>query len=272
MLIAVAMSLNAGLARAADPNVGRAISTHVVQCIDVLGPGGRYQLTGDLDCLLVMITIQDGASLDLNGYKLSAPDGDTEINLIGTGTILKNGDVGPSAHYAIRVGGEGGHTVKDVVAPSGDGTVLVESNNNRLINNTISGVNSGALLIGGNNNELRGNTIVCGRLLFFDLACVNIVGTANIVIDNDISFSLGSPTCTLDLNAGLGIHGDANLVRRNLVTNSIVGIRIDTGSENVIARNTALHNCLDLVDATGDCTHNTWRNNTFETSSPACIK
>ena len=218
MLIVVAMSLNAGLASAADPNVGRAKAPHGVQCIDVLGPGGRYELTGDLNCLLVMITIRDGASLDLNGYTLGDPHGDTEILLSGTGTTLKNGDVGPSAHYAIWVGGEGGHTVQDVVAPSGDGTVTVSSNNNRLIDNIISGVNAPVLGVGGTNNKLTGNTIVCGSL--FD-DCIDIVGMGNTVTDNDISSSLGPPTeClpspSLALHAGIGIHRDANRVRTSL--------------------------------------------------------
>jgi parallel beta-helix repeat protein len=46
---------------------------------------------------------------------------------------------------------------------------------------------------------------------------------------------------------------------------------IVTGTGNRLTRNTALENSLDLWDTNGDCAHNTWGPNTFQTSDPACI-
>jgi hypothetical protein len=42
---------------------------HDIQCGDVLGPGGRFELEHDLEeCFPRAVTVQDGAVLDLNGH------------------------------------------------------------------------------------------------------------------------------------------------------------------------------------------------------------
>jgi hypothetical protein len=66
----------------------------VIQCGDVLGPGGWFELEHDLECPIGRgVTVRDGAILDLQGHIVACP-GDTRcIILMGSGTRLLNGAI-----------------------------------------------------------------------------------------------------------------------------------------------------------------------------------
>jgi parallel beta-helix repeat protein len=77
----------------------------------------------------------------------------------------------------------------------------------------------------------------------------------------------------------MSLNGTGNLVRFNSVFGALgAGIDVVGGTGNTIASNIAQGNGLtegphfDLYDSNGNCTANTWRNKTFLTASPACIR
>jgi hypothetical protein len=87
----------------------------VIQCGAVLGPGGRFVLESNLDCLgpsTIPVTIRDGAILDLNGYRVKCHVGC--VALTGEGAQLWNGSVAADNFIGIRLEDLGGHTVRDV--------------------------------------------------------------------------------------------------------------------------------------------------------------
>ena len=75
----------------------------------------------------------------------------------------------------------------------------------------------------------------------------------------------------LPFETGFFVGGNNNQLRRNRAMHNGNGIVV-TGTGNDLRRNTAVENSLDLRDENGDCAHNTWRRNIFETSDPACIR
>jgi hypothetical protein len=234
----------------------------VVQCGDVLGPGGRFELEDDLDCprtVVPGITVRDHATLDLKRHIVTCDNFGGCIVLTGTGAQLLNGAVQGGLHESIVLGGHGRHVVKDVTSMVVDANVLVlMSDNNQLINVMAESVFSPAFIIRGNHNRLTNSIAQCfGR----PGGCIFVVGDNNRLINNFV-------TSTASLLGGIVVSGNNNVLARNrAIRNEGPGISVG-GIGNIVMHNTALENSPDLQ---GDCTHNIWQENTFRTSDPACI-
>jgi parallel beta-helix repeat protein len=246
--------------------------SHIINCGDVLGPGGFFQLGQDLDCSTggfngPTLTVRDGAILDLNWHSVTCESEGFEcITLTGSRARLLNGLVQRGLHVRIALKGSGRHTVRNVTSPVIDDNIVVESDNTRLINITAeSGVHP-AFRIGGNHNLLTGSIALCLDVT----GCIEVFGHENRLVDN-FATSLATSIVEQFPFAGFFVGGNNNQLRRNRAMHNQNGIVV-TGMGNDLTRNTAVENSLDLRDQNGDCAHNTWTSNIFETSDPACIR
>src|SRR5262245_62162760 len=102
----------------------------VVQCGDVLGPGGRFTLEQDIVCgagsVGTGVTVRDRAILDLNGRTVDCRSLlGTCVVLTGTGAKLLNGKVQGPIHESIVLSGTGRHTVRNVTSELVDANVFV---------------------------------------------------------------------------------------------------------------------------------------------------
>jgi parallel beta-helix repeat protein len=237
----------------------------VIQCGDVLGPGGRFELEHDLECDFRAVTVRDGAILDLNGHIVTCPLGFRCIVLAGTGAQLLNGAVqGSGGHEHIVLEGTGGHTVRNVTSTTVDHNIfVVQSDHNQLINVMASSVFNPAFNIAGNHNRLIDTIARCSGL-FRGVGCITVSGHESRLINN-FAITAGS-------GHGFLITGHTNVLSGNRAIGNAAGGIVVTGTGNRLSRNTALDNALDLQDTNGDCAHNTWGQNTFKTSDPACIQ
>jgi parallel beta-helix repeat protein len=101
------------------------------------------------------------------------------------------------------------------------------------------------------------------------LSWVLVIPVYDYFAAGDMIVGIG-PTSTFGFG-GFEITGNENVLRGNrAVRNEGPGIAIH-GTGNIVRRNTALANSPDLQDTSGDCAHNTWKENTFRISDPACI-
>jgi len=241
----------------------------VINCGDVLGPGGRFELEHDLDCPapVVGITVRDRAILDLKGHIVTCHNFTRCIVLTGTGAQLLNGAVQGGTHESIILEGNGRHIVKDVTSTLVDNNIIVRSDHNQLINVMAESLISPAFNIVGDNNRLTDNIALCSELFSILSGCILIGGNGNRLINNfATSTTSGAPGIS-----GFLITGNNNVLRGNrAIRNESSGITVK-GTGNSLQRNTALENGLDVQDTNGDCAHNTWEENTFKTSDPACI-
>jgi parallel beta-helix repeat protein len=255
--------------------LGSVIPAHadVIQCGDVLGPGGQFKLEHDLECLppRPAVTIRDGAILDLQGHIVACPGGIRCIILAGTGAQLLNGAVGPVFHESIVLEGNGGHTVRNVTSTVVDNNIIVRSDHNQLINVYASSGTNPAFNITGNHNRLTDNIARCFQLGFG--GCVEVDGHENRLIGN-----FATSTSVFSRIGGFEIRGNNNVLRGNrAISNEGPGIVV-MGTGNSLTRNTALSNSVDLVDTHENCDANGWRQNIFRTSqagatdNPACIQ
>jgi parallel beta-helix repeat protein len=256
--------------------LGSVTPTHadVIQCGDVLGPGGRFELEHDLECDFRAVTVRDRAILDLNGHIVACQPtpGLRCVVLTGTGAQLLNGAVQGGFHESIVLEGTGGHTVRNVTSTLVDNNIIVQSDNNQLINVMAESIIHPAFNIAGNHNRLTGNIAHCLNLVFGN--CIEVDGTENRLLDN---FATSTTSLVAD-RGGFGIRGHNNVLRGNRsIGNEGLGIVV-TGTGNSLTRNTALNNSTDLVDTHEDCDANRWRQNVFRTSragateNPACIQ
>jgi len=244
----------------------------VVQCGDVLGPGGRFTLEQDIVCQgggSVGVTVQDGAILDLNGHTVQCGGFNGCVVLIGTGAKLLNGKVQNAQFENIRLGGTGRHTVRNVTSVLEDLSVIVTSDHNTLIEVVADGGLSSRFTISGDHNRLINSIALCG--LFGD-PCIRVEGDGNHLVGNFVAVGPD--------HEGIVVSGNNNVLESNRVIwmqpsgsqSSHRAITV-TGTGNRITRNTAItENPTDLQDGNGDCSHNTWRHNIFVTADPACIR
>jgi hypothetical protein len=157
MLLGVlAISLGCGTLAHAD----------AIQCGDVLGPGGRFELRANLECDTGAVTLRDGATLDLKGHIVACRQFGPCVVLTGAGARLLNGAVQGSEHESIVLEGTGGHTVRDVTSTLVDANVLVLSDHNRLINVMAESVESPAFIIIGNQNRLTDSIAKLAKITF----------------------------------------------------------------------------------------------------------
>ena len=246
-------------------------SADVINCGDVLGPGGRFQLEQDLTCPFSALTIRDGAILDLHGHRVTCTPpsaGFRCVVLTGKEAQLRNGTVAGGLHESITLEGTGGHTVRDVTSSLVDANILVTSDHNRLINVIAQSVYNAAFAIYGDHNRLTNSMALC-PFVALD-GCISIAGDENDLSDNLVSVE--EDCCAPGVGrGGMRIAGHKNRLRLNRVTNHDGPGIVVLGTDNDLRFNTALGNVLDLQDMNGDCTHNTWKHNIFDTSDPPCI-
>ena len=233
------------------------------------------------------------------------------VVLTGEGAQLRNGTVANALHELIVLEGTGGHTVRNVTSsPPIDGNIRITSDNNRLINVIARSGLSPAFSILGHNNRLTHSQAGCsigipsciaisgdGNHLSDNIvsadsgfrgAGIDIAGHNNQLRRNHITNTSGPGIVVEETGnenhlsdnivsvasgffGGIDIAGHNNRLRRNHVTNtSGLGIVVE-GTGNDLRFNLAHGMSFDLVDTNGDCTHNTWKHNIFETSNPPCI-
>jgi hypothetical protein len=169
--------------------LGSVLPTHAdaINCGDVLGPGGHFQLEQDLTCTFLAggngITVRDGAILDLNGYRVTcSPSTVGCVVLTGEGAQLRNGTVdGGGFHESIVLEGMGGHIVRDVTSTLTDANIIVNSDHNQLINVRAESRNFQAVVIFGDDNRLTNSITLCPSIF---AGCIAVFGDENRLSDN----------------------------------------------------------------------------------------
>jgi len=253
------------------------VYAHGIQCGDVLGPGGRFELEHDLACPHSSgpaVTIRDGAIFDLQGHLVTCSSGAIGcVLLTGRGAQLLNGAVGAVQHESIVLKGDGGHTVRNVTSEFADRNILVQSDYNQLINVYAASVVNPAFAIEGNHNLLKDTIARCAELS--PGACILVQGDANLLIKN---FATSTTPALPSSGGGFEVSGNNNRLTGNLAIGSDGPGMVVRGTGNRLTRNTALSNSTDLIDTHADCDANQWRRNIFRTSRagatehPGCIQ
>jgi hypothetical protein len=237
-----------------------------ITCGAVLGPGGHYRLEHDLTCVSHAFTV-DSAHVDLQGHTVSCPGpiGFRCIVLTGAGASLCCGTATGGEHETLTLEGTGRHTVWDVTSTLIDTNVVITSDHNRLSNVNAGSSVHAAFRITGHHNRLTRSQALC-PFLAAD-GCLSVAGDDNDLIDNLVTVEEDA----LQDHGGLRVSGNRNRLWLNRVTNADGTGIVVLGTGNVLWLNTAQGNGLDLRDANGDCTHNTWKHNTAGTVDPPCI-
>jgi hypothetical protein len=251
----------------------------VIQCGDVLGPGGRFTLEQNLECGDNAITL-DGATLDLKGHIVTCSGGRC-VTLTGSRAKLLNGVVTAGFHESITLIGTGRHLVKNVTSSLMDTNIVVRSDHNELDNVWADSFVSPAIVIQGHFNRLTNSAFHC----MVHNECILVLGNGNRLIGN-----IG----IVSSDGVFSVRGNGNLLQDNramISPDSIAcasqsfgatfGIAV-SGVGNRIIRNIALDTCrtsnvinpdsVDLSDTNGDCDQNTWRQNMFRSKDPECIQ
>jgi hypothetical protein len=281
-----------------------------VECGDTIT--GRAHLDRDLICPTQPPTpalTVNGGSLDLNGFTVvcdQSIEGSVAIMIEGRGARLSDGAVA-GCFVAVRVGGSGGHTLRDVTASASNQGVLVVSNGNRLVDShVLRGRDDAAVQVDGSNNLLSSNDVGGSNDQGFEIngnanrvvnnrisavaEGIQLMGTGNHVLRNQI---VGATARGVEVRAG------AHVIRDNLIVDGALdGIALladANGNEvsrnaiyrhgdqglfvggvgtfnNTLERNQVLRSRIDLTDTTPGCDANVWRDNVFDTSeSDDCV-
>lgn len=263
MLAGIALLFSAQSARADDDGHH---ATAITACGTVISQPGRYFLANDLkQCpgFGISITVSD-VEVELRGHTIQGTFTDGDIVANGGATGLSNLEIeGPGTltqgftgiafgnvhrsrvHHLDVVGNFFGITVNAGDFTSDSTVQATASTDNELRDNVAAGnLGHGITVNGGNQNRFIGNNLS--------------------------SNGINPPGHGLFL-----FNAKNNVVRHNTaVGNSGAGIDIGTlSSGNLVDDNTALGNGQpDMNDENGDCTHNTWTDNSFNFNFPACIQ
>ena len=244
-------------------------------CSTPINTAGRYFLLKDLkQCSGISITVSD-VELELRGHTIQGSPGNALglIDANGVTTGLSN----------IEIDGPG------TLAGGSIGISFQNVHRSRVSNVVVTGNILGIVVTGtivGPGNTLR--TMVKAADLRSMKTMAGTASTGNEFRDNVVAGQLALGVTVFDSNQNRFIHnnlsgnggeglilinGSNNTVRHNTVDSNVsIGIDVDaTGSGNIFDDNVALGNSTDLVDENGDCTHNTWTDNIFNSNSPVCI-
>jgi hypothetical protein len=159
--VALLSGLTAALAVAMLPAAARA----QLGCGDVVGPGQKVTLTGNLgpcDDVARVVTV-NGGTLDLGGFTISCADTDgdnalpTAVELDGKKSRVTNGTV-TGCFNGVTVSGTGKHTVQGVNATGNavDG-IQVRSNGNKILGNTTASNGDEGIEVLANKNKILQN-------------------------------------------------------------------------------------------------------------------
>lgn len=167
-------------------------------------------------------------------------------------------------HNTIVNSNEGG------VVVSGSNRAVSVSGNNTISSNTIQGLGDLGVLVSTDGNMVSDNTAVG----WFWGIVVN--GNHNHVAGNQVGYLGISCGC---VGIWLTDGADGNVVSQNVELEKVGAIGDQyflveaTALGNVLSENTATTTRgLDAFDKSGDCINNRWSDNTFTTTSPACIR
>ena len=230
-----------------------------MSCNDVL-VGGTHTLTANLDCTgdePAILTVQDGAVLDLQGFSLIFHNPGSGVIMTGQGATLRNGVIVPPSDIPVWLMGTGGHLVEDMdIMPTPYQAFWVQSHNNTIQHNYTEGPFV-SYQVDGNDNKILNNTSWGSDVIAY------VTGTRNTIRGHQGSNDY----------SGFYIEGNNNLITENTLGQAAgvwVGISV-SGVGNVITRNTLGFFELDAEDSHGNCTTNYWQHNLLNTADPSCI-
>ena len=232
---------------------------------------GQYFLANDLTCLAVgiSITVSD-VKLELRGHTIQADAIAAPLIIVkeeGGASLFKIEIEGPGTVTGGTAGIEfdnvHGSWVHNVVAAGNEDGIDIGASGCTTINPTISATAS-------TDNVFSDNVAAAN---FFCGISVN-GGNHNSFIHNNLT---GNPSDGLLL---FNAKNNVNVRQNTADGNGLNGIEVGMlGSGNIIDHNTAFGNAtnhsngaVDMMDQNNNCTQNTWTNNSFNLSSPVCIR
>jgi parallel beta-helix repeat protein len=241
-------------------------ATAITACGTVISQPGRYFLVNDLkQCpgFGVSITVSD-VEVELRGHTIQASFQDSAIVANGGSTGLSDLEIeGPGT----LTQGVVGISFQNVHRSRVHNVVVVRNRFGIAVNASDFTSEATVQATASTNNEFRDNVISAN---FGHGITVN-GGNQNRFIHNNLSSNGLNPP-----GEGLLLFdANDNIARHNTTDgNSEAGIKIVFGQTgNIITENIALGNgAADLEDNNGDCAHNTWTDNSFNSNSPVCIQ
>ena len=239
ILAAAGLLLGSGAARAED----------IKSCPVTITKPGHYNVTQDLVCSASgsAITISaDNVTLDLHGHSLlGSPAGIGVYVGAQQNVTVENGSI---TGFYLDVWFEGASSSQVTgVSATGAG-------------------NAGVVLNHGNNNTVSG--CVLSQNFYNGVWCGGTANASNTIVNNTTNGN-GYAGIVLDVTATQN-HVLGNTSDLNGYAGILVAVLAST--QNTIQGNTALGNGTDLVDGRGNCSSNTWLDNTFHTSNPSCLQ
>lgn len=281
-------------------NAQKTPSTPITQCGTLITQPGIYALTQSLqsssltvDCIRIK---SPGVSLNLAGFNLTGPGGtnvtaagvrflDTAagVQFAGGGSTIQGFGVG------ILIAGSGVSLLGGsglVVSGNAQQGILVSNASNVVIEEVTSAGNGAAGLevaqssgvIVQNQCTMQGNTgyglwvhSSSGNQFFGPFAFQNKL--SGIYVGESASGQPRSGDAKASAPAPASSQHNVFL-GSGVISNTVDGIIIGSGDTlNYIVGTQGQENGgTDAVDQNGDCTHNTWTQNTFQTRNPACIQ
>jgi hypothetical protein len=257
-------------------------ATSITSCGYQITAAGVYALATDLGpCPSDGVDVRAGnVTLMLNGHTIIGTLGGSGVRVAGVANVIIQGPgiveqfgsgvaftntsnsklLGVTSEY--NVVGVGPSNNPDDSSSNNTGLALT---GNVIARNSYQGINTN-----DSNDEIASNAVVVNNTNPGSLRpAILLAGNKNNLHDNQVAGSY----------IGILLNGTGNLVRFNSIFGALgAGIDVVGGTGNTIANNIAQGNGLtegpqfDLYDSNGNCTANTWRNNTFLTASPACIR
>lgn len=186
----------------------------------------KVKMTADLSgCINNPTFTIDGGSVDMDGHRVSACGGCMGVQLIGKGSSLSNGTVvgGGGLSIVVRLDGQGGHRLRNVVARGGYEGFVATTDNNKLENCVAVGNTTRGFDIGGDKNSLMHCHSNGGSI------GISSSGAGNKLQDNTASDASSYAFLT---------SGDGNKLLRNRAVASKTGFWVP-GSFNKLTSNIA---------------------------------
>ena len=259
-------SISNGISVALRLSVGLATGILVLSVSVVLNAGGFHSHKGriwkgespvcgdtitadaflptDLDCSGhsggAVLTLQEGASLNMNGKRIIGNSGINCIDIRGDGAQIRGGTVAQCG-VGIRVRSDRNNITSVSVAGSNGIGIRVDGNENKITSVKVSDSNDNGIRINGNENR-----ITSAKVSGSEDRGIRIDGNDNLIL-----------WCTVTHNHTQGIKingGNGNRIVSNKIKDSCRdGIEIEGGSNNMIIYNRVEYNgnpvtCADFEE------------------------